>query len=113
MDQTKQPDLFETNTLVFGVHPAPFEAQFVSQEHALDLKDAYPLAVDTVLNSTYMDNSMDLVTEKNCGIKLYQEPLTLWRKANMHARKWLFKLSKSFGENVCKSMWNEVDLLNQ
>lgn len=52
-----------------------------------------------------MDDSMDLASDENYGIKLYNETLTLWRKANIHARKWLFKLSKSFGEKTCKSMW--------
>ena len=47
-----------------------FEAQFVSQEHALDVKDAYPLAAGTVLDLTYMDNSMDSVADENCGIML-------------------------------------------
>lgn len=42
-----------------------FEAQFVSQEHALDVKDAYPLAADTVL-----DDSMYSVADENCGIML-------------------------------------------
>ena len=31
MDQTKQPDVFESNILVFGVNSAPSETQLVSQ----------------------------------------------------------------------------------
>ena len=31
MDQTKQPDVFESNSLVFGVNSAPSETQLVSQ----------------------------------------------------------------------------------
>ena len=87
MDQTKQPGIFESNSLVFGVNSERFEAQFVPQEHALDLKDACPLAADTVLNSTNMDETMESVADKNCDIELYQELSTLRGEANMHARR--------------------------
>ena len=87
MDQTKLPVVFESNSLVFKVNSAPFETQFVSQEQALYLKDAYPLAADTIVNSTYMNIGMESVSDENCGIMLYQELSTLWGKANMHARK--------------------------
>ena len=33
IDQTKQPSVFESYSLVFGVNPAFFVAQSVSQEH--------------------------------------------------------------------------------
>ena len=41
MDETTKPDVFESNSLVFGVKSALFEAQLVSQKHELDLKDAH------------------------------------------------------------------------
>ena len=94
MNQTKQPDVFEFNSLVFGVNSASFEAQFISQEHPLELKDDYPLVADTVLNLTYMGDSMDSVTDENCGIKLYQELSALWEQASMHARKLLSNSTK-------------------
>ena len=78
--------------LVFGVNSAPFEAQFISQD-ALELKDDYPLATDTVLNLTF---SMESVTDENCGIKLYQELSALWEKVNM-----AIKFTISFGKNNC------------
>ena len=110
MDQTKQPDLFEFNSFVFRVNPAPFDAQFISQEHTLELKDDYPLAADTVFNSTYMDNRMDSETDKNCSIKLHQELSVLWEKTNMHARKWLSNSAKVFEKIPTVDRVNEVDL---
>ena len=110
MDQTKQPDVFEFNSFVFGVNPAPFDTQFISQEHTLELKDDYPLAADTVLNSTYMDNRMDSETDKNCSIKLHQELSVLWEKANMHARKWLSNSAEVFEKIPTVDRINEVDL---
>ena len=44
---------------------------------------------ETVLVSTYMDNSMDSVQDETSGIELYRQLSTLWEKAGMHARKWL------------------------
>ena len=37
------------------------EAQFVAQKNARRLQDVYPLAAETVLKSTYMDDSIDSV----------------------------------------------------
>ena len=63
MDQTKQPGIFQFNSLAFGVKSAPFETQFICQEHTLKLKDVYPLAADTVLYSTYSDESRESVAD--------------------------------------------------
>ena len=107
MDQTKQPDVFEFTGLVFGVNSAPFEAQFISQEDALELKDDYPLATDTVLNSAF---SVESVIDENCGIKLYQELSALWEKVNMHTRKWLSNSPKVFEKITAEDRANKVDL---
>ena len=39
----------------------PMESQFVSQENARRNRDRYPLATETVLKSTFMDDSIDCV----------------------------------------------------
>ena len=48
-------------------------------------KNKYPLAAETVLYSTYMDDSMDLVKTSDEVIKLYQDFSELWGKAGMYA----------------------------
>ena len=77
---------------MFGVNSCPFQAQFVAQEHARKRESDFPKAAETVLESTYMDDSMDsAVNEEEC-INLYRElsaPSALWESAGMHARKWL------------------------
>ena len=110
MDETTKPDVFESNSLVFGVKSAFFEAQFVSQKHELDLKDAHLITVDAIFNLIHTDDSMDSVGHQNCGIKLYQELSTFWGKTNMHARKWLSnsaKVSEKIPVEICA---NKVDL---
>jgi hypothetical protein len=40
------------------------EAQYVAQENARRFQDRYPLAAETVLKSTYMDDSIDSVEDE-------------------------------------------------
>ncbi|KAL9987043.1 hypothetical protein ACROYT_G001278 [Oculina patagonica] len=53
----REPDVFEFDRVVFGVNSSPFQAQFVAQEHARHHQSELPLAAETVLESTYMDDS--------------------------------------------------------
>ena len=89
LDTSKPPDEYEFNSLVFGVNCSPFLAQYIARKNAEDNIETYPLASKTVLKSTYMDDSMDSVTDIEEAVKLYHELSTLWGKAHMHARKWL------------------------
>ena len=52
-------------------------------------KKKFPRAAETQLESTYMDDIMDLVPDENQGIELYSQLSELWRKDGMYARKWL------------------------
>ena len=85
---------YEFNRAVFGVNSSPFQAQFVTQTHAEKLKDEFPMAAETVLKSTYMDDSMNSVVDESQGIKLYEELNQFWSKAGMQAHKWLSNSTK-------------------
>ncbi|CAG2212809.1 unnamed protein product [Mytilus edulis] len=89
MKTEQEPEEYEFNSVVFGVNSSPFQAQFVSRKHAEMTKDSYPRAAETVLKSTYMDDSMDSVINDEQGIELYNQLSQLWAKAGMYARKWL------------------------
>ena len=65
------------------------ESQFVAQENARRNQDRYPLAAETVLKSTYMDDSIDSVENDEEGVELYRQLKALWGISNMHARKWI------------------------
>ena len=80
---------YEFNRLVFGVNASPFLAQFVIQHHAQMLQPNYERTSETVLQSTYMEDSMDSVVNENEGISLYKQLSELWTKAGMRAHKWL------------------------
>lgn len=57
------PDVFEFERVVFGVNSSPFLVRFVTQQHAREHHAEVPLRADTVLKSTYMDDSMDSVPD--------------------------------------------------
>lgn len=80
---------YEFNRLVFGVNASPFLAQCVSRYNARKYADEFPLAEETVLKSTYMDDSIDSVKDVETGIQLYHQLSELWQRAGMFARKWL------------------------
>ena len=65
------------------------ESQFVAQENARRNQDRYPLATETVLKSTYMDDSIDRVENDDEGVELHRQLKALWGIAGMQARKWI------------------------
>ena len=65
------------------------EAQYVAQENARKFKESYPLAAETVLKSTYMDDSIDSAEDVMTAKALQTELQELWAKAGMEARKWV------------------------
>ena len=68
------------------------------------------MAAETVLKSTYMDDSMDSVVDESQGIKLYEELNHLWSKAGMQAHKWLSNSTKVFQRIPVESRASEVHI---
>ena len=110
MKRNEEPSEYEFNRVVFGVNALPFLAQFVSQENSRKYAFDFPLAAETVLNSTYMDDSIDSVMTEEKGIELYTQLSQLWQKAGMKARKWLSN-SRTILEHIPQeNRAREVDL---
>ena len=55
----------------------------------LHSRRTFPLAAETVLRSTYMDDSMDSVANEDQVLELHRQLSQLLAQAGMHARKWL------------------------
>ena len=89
LDPNREPDVFEFNRVVFGKNSARMESQFVALENARRNRDRYPLAAETVLKSTDMDDAIDSVENDEEGVELYRQLKALWGAANMQARKWI------------------------
>ena len=111
-NQDKDPEEYEFNRVVFGVTSSPFQAQFVIQKHAELYRSEYPMASETALKSTYMDDSMDSVTDVEKGIKLYYQLTTLWNKAGMYARKWHSNSPEVLSAITVEDRASEIDLDN-
>ena len=89
LESNQKPTVYEVDRLVFGLNCSPFLAQLVARHHATLYQQKYPMASETVLKSTYMDDSMDSVINDNQAIQLYQQLSKLWEEAGMQTHKWL------------------------
>jgi len=108
--EAEPPEQYEFNRLVFGVNTSPFLAQFVAQENANRYADLYPMAAETVIKSTYMDDSMDSADSEDEAIELYKQLTELWGKAGMYARKWLSNSAKVLAEIPQDARASKLDL---
>ena len=82
MDQLKKPSCYEFQRLIFGLNSAPFEAQYILRRMQKKKKTQkeFRLALETVLDSTYMDEIMDSFVNEDEAMKLVQQLKELWRK---------------------------------
>ena len=110
LDLDKSPCVYEFTRLVFGVNASPFLAQYVSQFHAQLFQQSHQRAAETILKSTYMDDSMDSVTDEDEGIKLYKELSDLWKRAGMFTHKWLSNSSTVLKEIPQQDRVKELEL---
>ena len=110
MNKERERDEYEFNRVVFGVNSSPFQAQFVVQTHAEKHKDEFPMAAETVLKSTYMEDSMDSGVDESQGIKLHEELTQLWSKAGIQAHKWLSNSTKVLERIPVESRASEVHI---
>ena len=112
LNQCKEPEEYEFSRVVFGINSSPFQAQFVTQTHAQKHQEDLPMASETALNSTYMDDSLDSVEDDKDGILLYQQLTKLWRMADMYAHKWLLNSSAVLAKIPVEERASEINLAN-
>ena len=104
------PDVYEFDRVVFEVNSFPFYSQYVLQHHAKKHQGDFEQATETILKSTYMDDSMDSVLNEEQGIELYRQLSGLLSLAGMHARKWLFNSPNVLSAIPSQDRKSEVDL---
>ena len=108
--QDRLPDVYKFDRVIFGINSSPFLAQFVLQHHARKHQADYGRATETILKSTYMDDSMDSVLDEKQGIGLYRQLSCLLNKAGMHAHKWLSNSPTVLSKVPIQDRKSEVDL---
>ena len=107
LDSHKKPTEYEFNRLV---NSSPFLAQLVPRHHATIYEKAVPKAAETVLQSTYMDDSMDSVLTHELGVDLYEQLSELWSKAGMHTHKWLLNSPAVLSKIPLQDRANKINL---
>ena len=80
------------------------------QHHARKHQADYGRATETILKSTYMDDSMDSVLDEKQGIRLYRQLSCLLNKAGMNAHKCFFNSPTVLSEVPIQDKKSEVDL---
>ena len=83
------PDFYEFSSLAFGTSASPFVAQFVTQQHAHSFQEKFLKAADSVLRSTFVDNSLTSFYTIKEAKEIYQEMTEFWALCGRKARKWL------------------------
>ena len=81
-----------------------FEAHYISEKNSEENQNEFPLAAETVLKSTYMDDSMNSMVNEDEAMKLIQQWKDLRRKVERHPTKWL---------SNSKKVLREIDLKNR
>ena len=82
----------------------------MSQSHAKMHEDDLPMAAETVLKSTYMDDNFDSVPDDDQGVMMYRQFSELWAGAGMLARKWLSNSAKVLEEILIQDRASEVEI---
>ena len=85
----KEPEIFEFNRLVFGSSSSPFLAQLVAKSNATKFQKQFKRASESVLASTFMDDTLDSIDTIEESKVLYRDLKKLWAKAGMETHKWL------------------------
>ena len=96
LDDKKSPVTHEFTRIMFVMNAAPFEAVCV-RHNAEKHQAEYPLVAETVLESTYMDDTRDSTETEDNAINLYEELKKLWRLYGMKPHKWLSNSRKVLG----------------
>ena len=80
---------YEFERLLFGLNASPFLAQLVSSKNAEHFNEKYSRGVETILKSTYMDDTLDSVETVEDAQELQLQIIKIWEGAGMSAKKWI------------------------
>lgn len=86
LDTTHEPEVYEFNQILFRKNSALLDSQFVGHEIARRHQEEFSRAAETVLKSTYMDESIDSLKKT---IYFYQQLDSFWKVAGMQASEWI------------------------
>ena len=109
LNENRVPDLYEFSRLVFGVNSCPFQAP----THAKKNKELYPRAAETILESKYIDDSINSTETESEVIQLCVDLSRSRKTPGMHARKWISNSTKVLVQIQCEDWADGVEILEK
>lgn len=86
--EQRRPDVIELQRVTFGVNASPFLAILTLQDHARRYQSRYPRAVEALITSTYVDDTLDSVETVQEAEKIRQQMIEICRDAGWKIHKW-------------------------
>ena len=93
-DPTQPPKHYQFQVHPFGNRGSPCVAIFVIKEHAKENASKWPRAVETVLESTLVDDNLDSVATEEEAIQLVDDLKSLYKGCGMTIRKFISNSSR-------------------
>ena len=72
-DHNREPDVFELSRVVFGDNSASMDRSLLRTRQLEEAKTAIPIAADTDLQLTYMEDSIDCVENDDKGVEFCRQ----------------------------------------
>ena len=80
-------NVYQFNRLVFGLNISPLIAHYVIQNHARQHAVTHPRGAEAVLESTYINDTLDSVESDEKAVELYHQLSFVWSTAGMKAEQ--------------------------
>lgn len=89
LDRHREPDVLEMGVLIFGATCSPTCAQEVKNRNAVEFKEEYPEASNSILNNHYVDDLLDCCDTEEESIRRFDEVRLIHSAGGFNLRNWL------------------------
>lgn len=69
-NESCQPDVYEMAVMTFGAACSPCIAQYVKEKNALEYRDRFPRAVESILDHHYVDDFVDVLASERRRVQI-------------------------------------------
>ena len=95
-------DVYQMIRMTFGATCSPSTAQFVKNLNAENLRQEFPKAYDTIVNRTYVDDSLDSYQTEDEAIEATNQMIEVNRRAGFVVRNFVSN-SKHVQDQLCNN----------
>ena len=108
--EKKSPVIHKFTRIMLAMNVAPFEVQYVVRHNAEKHQAEYPFVAETVLESIYMDDTMDSTETEDNAKNLNEEFKKLWKLCGMEPHKCLSNSRKLLGRVPIEERAKKIDI---